>query len=62
MAKKSKIANKEAYQKTLNLKGSVRSTVAYDAIHKCKASTQVDRKRQLKAGGKVKHKGRIFAL
>ena len=62
MSKRKKILNKEAYQQTLNLKGTVRNSVAYDAIHKCRASTEIDRKKQFKAGGKNKHKGRGFAL
>ena len=62
MAKKRKVHNQEGYEKSKALKGTVRNTVAYDAIHNCKSSKQVDRKRQLKAGGKNKHKGSIYSL
>lgn len=62
MAKHKKVHNQEGYEKSKALKGSVRNTVAYDAIHNCKSTKQVDRKRQSKAGGKNKHKGRLYSL
>lgn len=43
-------------------KGTVRSTVAYDAVHNCQARTYIDRKKQCKSGGKNKHKGRSYVL
>jgi hypothetical protein len=62
MAKRKRVFDKEGSLKASTSKGTVRSTVAYDAVHNCQARTYIDRKKQCKAGGKNKHKGRSYVL
>ena len=59
MSKKRKVYDQEGWEKSKALKGSVRSTVGLDLVHKFRASTEENRKKKSKSSTRnIKHKGR----
>jgi hypothetical protein len=59
MSKKRKVYDQEGWAKSQAIKGSVRSTIGFDLVHKFKSSTVEDKKRKSKSSTRnIKHKGR----
>ena len=59
MSKKRKVYDQAEFDKSKSIKGSARSNIGFDLIHKFKSSTIEDKKRKSKSSTRnIKHKGR----